>query len=52
MTYYRQFMWIDEEEGFIAFDVKNAENDAHEYYEYIKFFTEKYLAKNQHDEMD
>ena len=38
MTLYREFMWINEEEGFIAFNVKKTIDDSHEYFEYIKFF--------------
>lgn len=34
---YRELMWINEEQGYIAFDVKNSKTGLHEYYEYIKF---------------
>lgn len=35
--HYREFMWINHEEGWIAFDVKDV-NHKHKYYEYLKYF--------------
>ena len=43
---YREFMWMDEKNGYIAFDVKNIQHE-HQYYEYIKFFYPENVYESQ-----
>ena len=43
----RNLMWIDEEEGWIAFDI--TEDSKHKYYEYIKFNQTEFKKEDIND---